>query len=209
MTTSVLFHLNVEKSERIEEKENMTSPQQPQPYMPVPQPQQPNAAVPQPQPYASASQQYYPPAAQQPQPMAPVPVPAGAALRTKRGLLKFVLLGLITFGIYDIWQMSEVGETLNLIATRRDGKRTMHYCLMFFIVGWLTFGIGWLVWNHRLSARIGTEQAARHLPVTVTAATYWLWSVLGTLIIVGPLVYTYKILHAMNDLSADYNMRGI
>ena len=49
--------------------------------------------------------------------MAPVPVPAGAALRTKRGLLKFVLLGLITFGIYDIWQMSEVGETLNLIAT--------------------------------------------------------------------------------------------
>ena len=141
--------------------------------------------------------------------MAPVPVPARAALRTKRGLLKFVLLGLITFGIYDIWQMSEVGETLNLIATRRDGKRTMHYCLMFFIVGWLTFGIGWLVWNHRLSARIGTEQAARHLPVTVTAATYWLWSVLGTLIIVGPLVYTYKILHAMNDLSADYNMRGI
>lgn len=181
----------------------MTSPQQPQPYVPVPQPQQPNAAVPQPQPYASASQQYYPPAAQQPQPMAPVPVPAGAALRTKRGLLKFVLLGLITFGIYDIWQMSEVGETLNLIATRRDGKRTMHYCLMFFIVGWLTFGIGWLVWNHRLSARIGTEQAARHLPVTVTAATYWLWSVLGTLIIVGPLVYTYKILHAMNDLSAE------
>ena len=80
--------------------------------------------------------------------MAPVPVPAGAALRTKRGLLKFVLLGLITFGIYDIWQMSEVGETLNLIATRRDGKRTMHYCLMFFIVGWLTFGIGWLVWRH-------------------------------------------------------------
>lgn len=187
----------------------MTSPQQPQPYVPVPHHQQPNAAVPQPQPYASASQQYYPPAAQQPQPMAPVPVPAGAALRTKRGLLKFVLLGLITFGIYDIWQMSEVGETLNLIATRRDGKRTMHYCLMFFIVGWLTFGIGWLVWNHRLSARIGTEQAARHLPVTVTAATYWLWSVLGTLIIVGPLVYTYKILHAMNDLSADYNMRGI
>ena len=66
-------------------------------------------------------------------------------LRTKRSLLKYVLLGLITLGIYDIWQMSEVGETLNLIATRRDGKRTMHYCLMFFLVGWLTLGIGWLV----------------------------------------------------------------
>ena len=109
---------------------------------------------------------------------------------------------------YDIWQMSEVGETLNLIATRRDGKRTMHYCLMFFLVGWLTLGIGWLVWFHKLSSRIGTEQAARGLPVTVTAATYWLWNILGSLIIVGPFIYTYKLLHAMNDLCADYNVRG-
>lgn len=70
------------------------------------------------------------------------------SLRTKRGLLKYLLLGLVTFGIYDIWQMSEVGTTLNLIATRRDGKRTMHYCLMFFLLGWLTLGIGWLVWYH-------------------------------------------------------------
>lgn len=115
---------------------------------------------------------------------------------------------LITLGIYDIWQMSEVGETLNLIATRRDGKRTMHYCLMFFLVGWLTLGIGWLVWFHKLSSRIGTEQAARGLPVTVTAATYWLWNILGSLIIVGPFIYTYKLLHAMNDLCADYNARG-
>lgn len=86
------------------------------------------------------------------------------SLRTKRGLLKYLLLGLVTFGIYDIWQMSEVGTTLNLIATRRDGKRTMHYCLMFFLLGWLTLGIGWLVWYHKLSSRIGTEQAARGLP---------------------------------------------
>lgn len=52
------------------------------------------------------------------------------------------------------------------------------------------------------------EQAARGLPVTVTAATYWLWNILGSLIIVGPFIYTYKLLHAMNDLCADYNARG-
>lgn len=33
------------------------------------------------------------------------------SLRTRRSLLKYVLLGLVTFGIYDIWQMSEVGES--------------------------------------------------------------------------------------------------
>lgn len=128
--------------------------------------------------------------------------------RTKRGLAKYILLGIVTLGVYDIWQMSEVGTTLNLIATRRDGRRTMHYCLMFFLIGWLTFGVGWLVWYHKLSGRIGDEQAARGLPVTVTAATYWLWNVLGSLIIVGPFVYTYKLLHAMNDLCSDCNVRG-
>ena len=104
--------------------------------------------------------------------------------------------------------MSEITDTVNLICTMRDGKRTMHYLLMFFLVGWITFGIGWLVWGHRLSARIGVEQAARRLPVTMTAGTFWLWNILGAFIIIGPLVYTYKLLHAMNDLCADYNQRG-
>lgn len=61
---------------------------------------------------------------------------------------------------------------------------------------------------YSLSARIGDEQQARGMTPTVTAATFWLWDVLGIFIIVGPLVYFYKLLHAMNDLSADYNARG-
>ena len=75
------------------------------------------------------------------QPYVPRPV---APLRTQRGLLKYVLLGLVTFSIYDIWQMSEVGDSLNLLAFKRDGKHTMHYCLMFFLVGWSRWAsAGW------------------------------------------------------------------
>ena len=114
-------------------------------------------------PYAAQPQQsgFQPqPQFQPQQPYVPRPV---APLRTQRGLLKYVLLGLVTFSIYDIWQMSEVGDSLNLLAFKRDGKHTMHYCLMFFLVGWVTLGIGWLVWYHRVSGRIGEEQAARGL----------------------------------------------
>lgn len=165
------------------------------------------APVPAPQP-APAFQQPVPTAPQQPAVVGVSPAPVHQ-LRTKRSLLKYILLGIVTFGIYDIWQMSEIGETLNLLASRRDGKRTMHYCLMFFLIGGLTLGIGWFVWFHRMSARIGDEQQARGMQPTVTAATYWLWNVLGVLIIVGPFIYMYKLLHAMNDLCADYNQRGI
>lgn len=66
-------------------------------------------------PYAAQPQQsgFQPqPQFQLQQPYAPRPV---APLRTQRGLLKYVLLGLVTFSIYDIWQMSEVGDSLNLL----------------------------------------------------------------------------------------------
>lgn len=155
----------------------------------------------------TASQPFTPMNAPQPAPAAPSAAPS-YALKTKRSLLKYILLGLITFGIYDLWQMSEVSTSINLIATKRDGRKTMHYLLMFFLVGWLTLGIGWFVWGHNLSDRVGNELAARRIGYSFGAADFWLWNILGSLIIVGPFIYTHKLLTAMNMLSADYNQRG-
>lgn len=142
--------------------------------------------------------------------MMPVPVPARPQyqLRTNRGLLKYILLGLITLGIYDIWQMSEISESINIIASKRDGRKTMHYCLMFFIFGWLTLGIGWFVWYHILSNRIGDELESRGINYDFDANTFWIWDVLLGLVFIGPFVYTYKLMKAMNLLSEDYNQRG-
>ena len=50
------------------------------------------------------------------------PTPVGQ-LKTNRGLLKFVLLSLITFGIYGLVVMSVVSSDINVIASRYDGKK--------------------------------------------------------------------------------------
>ena len=91
----------------------------------------------------------------------PSQAPVGQ-LKTNRGLLKYILLSIITFGIYGIVLFSSISTDINIIAGRYDGKRTMHYCLLAFLVGWLTAGIGFFVWYHKISARIGGE-LARHL----------------------------------------------
>ena len=129
-------------------------------------------------------------------------------LSTNRGLLKFILLSMITFGIYGIVVMSGVSTDINVIATRYDGKKTMHYCLVVFIFSWLTFGIVPLVWYHRLSARIGDELRRRGIGYSFGAGSFWGWCILGSLIFVGPFIYTHKLLQSMNMLSADYNRRG-
>lgn len=102
-------------------------------------------------------------------------------LPTNRSLLKFILLSIITLGIYG---------------------------LVVLIFSWLTMGIVPLVWAHRFSNRVGSELLRRNLPYQFDAGTFWLWNVLGSLIVVGPFVYTHKLLTAMNMLCTDYNAKG-
>ena len=133
--------------------------------------------------------------------------PAGK-LKTNRSLLKFLLLGPITLGIYPLVVMSTVSNDINQIAGRYDGKKTMHYCLLFFLVGWLTLGIAYIVWNHKLSARIGNELQRRGISYSFGVGSYWGWSVLGALILVGPFIYLRKLFKAMNLLAKNYNING-
>lgn len=129
-------------------------------------------------------------------------------LKTNRGLLRFFLLSLVTFGIYSIVYFSAISEDINSIAGRYDGKRTMHYCLICFILTELTFGIAALVWFHKLSGRIGGELSRRGINYSFGSTDYWLWCVLGSLILVGPFVYIHKLSAAMNLLAENYNVNG-
>lgn len=123
---------------------------------------------------------------------------------TNRNLLKYVLLSLITFGIYSIVVLSHISEEINAEATPRDGKHTMHFLWICFVFSWLTGGIATFIWAHRISNRIGNELTARGCNYEFSAADFWLWDVLGSLIIVGPFIYTHKLLKSMNLINADY-----
>ena len=129
-------------------------------------------------------------------------------LRTERGLLKMIFLGIITFGIYPLVVESHISEELNLVIAGRDGRHTMHYCLIYFIFSWLTLGIAPIVWYHRTSDRMNGELHRRQVDYDFGASDFWLWCVLGSLIIVGPYVYIHKRMKAMNLINADYNEKG-
>jgi hypothetical protein len=129
-------------------------------------------------------------------------------LRTDRGLAKMILLSLITFGIYALVIESHIGEELNLIASRHDGRRTMHFCLIYFIFSWLTLGIAPIVWYHRTSDRMHGELVRRQIDYDFGATDFWLWCILGSLIVIGPYVYIYKRMKAMNLINEDYNQKG-
>ena len=129
-------------------------------------------------------------------------------LTTNRGLLKFIIYSIITLGIYPIVCFSKISTEINYVASKHDHRETMHYCLIYFLFSWLTFGIVPLVWWNNICGRIGVELRTRGIDYSFGAGTFWGWEICGFLIFVGPFIFTYKLLKAMNKLNADYNEKG-
>ena len=126
-----------------------------------------------------------------------------------RSFVAWFFLNLITGGIYGLVVMYFIVDDVNEICSPRDGKKTHSYLLMVFLFSWLTLGIYPLVWWHGFSDRVGDALQSRGYPRMLSAGTFWGWKVLGSLILVGPWIFDYKMLQAVNTLAADANNRGI
>lgn len=135
------------------------------------------------------------------------PVQNRVVLPCSRGLLKYILLTIITCGIYAAVVQSRLVDELNIAASSYDGKRTPSITEAGVYTA-LTLGIYAFVWNHKFAKRIGAELARRGIGYGFGASTFWLWGILGTLIIVGPFVYTHKLFKATNLINAQYNAMG-
>lgn len=109
-------------------------------------------------------------------------------LDTDRSIGKFILLDLLTSGVYGLVIMTILSIDINTIARPHDGKKTMNYCLMMFLVAPLTLGIGAFVWYHNLSKRMQDELGRRNITPAFKLSWFWHWCVLWGVIIALPLV---------------------
>ena len=129
-------------------------------------------------------------------------------LPDRRSLAKMFFLGLLTGGIYNMAVYTRIPEELNMVASRHDGKRTQQFFWMLLLTV-MTCGVYGFVWCHNLSDRIGDELRRRGISYRFDATTFWLWDVLGALLVgIGPFVYIHKLCKAMNHLNRDYNING-
>lgn len=128
-------------------------------------------------------------------------------LPTRRSLVKMIFLNLITLGIYGVVIWCRISGEMNIVASRHDGKRTIHYLGMNSLT-LLTLGIYFYVWHHGLCRRLGDELQRRNLSYRFGPKHFWLWSVLGSLILVGPFIFLHKLMKAMNEVNRDFNLHG-
>ncbi len=127
----------------------------------------------------------------------------GEVPKAPKNIFKTIFLFIVTFGIYGIVVMASVSKDVNRAITPYDNKRTMNYCLLFFLVGWLTLGIGYIVWYYRLTKRVANELTRRNIDYLFTKGDFWLWNVLGLMVLIGPIIYLHKLFTAINLINSD------
>lgn len=124
-------------------------------------------------------------------------------MKANRSVLAFILLSVITFGIYTLFFWSKYAQDMNIVC-QGDGKHTRGiFARIIFSI--LTLGIYDLIWMYNVGERISANAHRRNIHCNITGGSILLWYILGSLIIVGPLIALHKMIHGLNDLCYAYN----
>ncbi len=132
------------------------------------------------------------------------PVYKPTPLQENRSAWKYVLLCIVTLGLYNLFFFIPFSFDLDKVCPRRDGTRTMNY-LAAYILSYFTFSIVLLIWDYSIAERIQTALSERGIACDFGTKTFWLWRVLLGLFGIGNIVYVWHLCRAMNLLCADYN----
>lgn len=125
-------------------------------------------------------------------------------LKTNRSLLGYILLNIVTLGIYSLFFFHGIARDMN-IACQGDGKKTGGL-LAFIFLSAITCGIYSFVWYYKLGERIADNSRRRGVACNVDGGNTLLWMILGSMLCgLGPLIALHKLIDGMNDLFAAYN----
>ena len=125
-------------------------------------------------------------------------------LKTNRNVWKFILLSILTLGIYEIMFFIPLSFDLDKVSPARDRSKTMNY-LTAWILSLFTFRIVLYIWQYMFASKVTDALGERGIEYNFGTRDFWIWFVLGSLILVGPFVYIHKLCTAMNLLCESYN----
>ena len=125
-------------------------------------------------------------------------------MKENRSLIKYLLLNLITVGIYSLFFWSCYAKDMNTMCAG-DGRKTRGV-IGRILLSAVTLGIYELVWQYKAGDRIAANCGKMGVAVNVTGGSVLLWSTVGILLFgIGPLVAVRKLIRGINALSAAYN----
>ncbi len=136
------------------------------------------------------------------------PTPSGftptGALQTDRDIVVFILLSIITCGIYSYWFIYKMAQDANVIC-QGDGEETPGLAI-YILLSIITCGIYADYWMYKLANRLKDNGPRYGIGIQEGGSDVLLWIILG-LVTCGIcwFIAMHILIQNMNTLSAAYN----
>ncbi len=131
---------------------------------------------------------------------------AGEKLQTDRGLLAYIVLTIITCGIYSYYFIYKMAHDVN-IACEGDGESTGGL-VKFIVLSIITCGIYAWVWYYKLGNRLSSNAGRYGLTFQENGTTVLLWLLFGAMLCgIGPFIAMNILIKNTNKICEAYNQQ--
>ena len=128
----------------------------------------------------------------------------GVMLKTDRSLLVYILLSIVTCGIYGWYFIYKLAKDVNTCCDG-DGENTAGL-LMLILLSIVTCGIYSYIWFYKLGDRLNKNAYRYGMMFTENGTTVLMWQLFGVLLCgIGPFIAMNIIIKNTNALCAAYN----
>lgn len=125
-------------------------------------------------------------------------------LKDDRGLLSFIVLTIITCGIYQYYFIYQLAKDIN-VACEGDNDSTPGL-VAFILLSLVTCGIYSLIWYYKLGNRLASNAHRYNLQFQENGTTVLLWHLFGALLCgIGPYVAMHILIKNSNAICGSYN----
>ena len=122
----------------------------------------------------------------------------------ERSLLKYILLSLVTFGIYGLVFLHGLAKDVNTVCDG-DGKETAGL-LKLILLTIVTCGIYSWIWYYSLGNRLAENAPRYGLTFMENGTSVLMWQLFGSLLCgIGPFIAMNIIIKNTNALASAYN----
>lgn len=130
----------------------------------------------------------------------------GQHLTDNRSLISYILLTLVTCGLYSLYFIYKMAHDIN-IACDGDGSETGGL-VQYLLLSIVTCGIYSLYWEYKLGNRLAENAPRYQLSFQENGTTVLLWHLLGALICgIGPFFAMHILIKNSNQICSAYNRR--
>ncbi len=133
-----------------------------------------------------------------------VPEYGGEKLKADRSLFMYIVLSIITCGLYGYYFVYKMAHDVN-IACEGDGESTSGL-VKFIVFSFLTCGIYSLIWEYGLANRLSSNAPRYGLSFPENGTSILMWTIFGALLCgIGPYIAMNILIKNTNKICNAYN----